>query len=224
MIASRPISSSEAERLLNAESVNGGFGELVSLVATLRAMPPPSVDRALLERVAIAAAVTARSTEARPAATAPTPRRGVRLRYRLATGAAAMTLVLGSGTGVAIAADGAAPGDSLYGLDRALESVAIGNGGIAERLEEAANLVAAGHLAAGLEHAADTLAADHAGDAIRAAALRVAATADASTASGGAEVQTAIGDVLAYLSKNIGDVDATTVAKLSNLIGDGAAG
>jgi hypothetical protein len=37
-------------------------------------------------------------------------------------------------------------------------------------------------------------------------------------------VQTAIGDVLAYLSKNIGDVDATTVAKLSNLIGDGAAG
>jgi hypothetical protein len=224
MIASRPISSSEAERLLNAESVNGGFGELVSLVATLRAMPPPSVDRALLERVAIAAAVTARSTEARPAATAPTPRRSARLRYRLATGAAAMTLVLGSGTGVAIAADGAAPGDPLYGLDRALESVAIGNGGDAERLEEAANLVAAGHLAAGLEHAADTLAADHAGDAIRAAALRVAATADASTASGGAEVQTAIGDVLAYLSKNIGDVDATTVARLSNLIGDGAAG
>jgi hypothetical protein len=210
--------------LLNAESVNGGFGELVSLVATLRAMPPPSVDRALLERVAIAAAVTARSTEARPAATAPTPRRGIRLRYRLATAAAAVTLVLGSSTGVAIAADGAAPGDPLYGLDRALESVAIGNGGVAERLEEAANLVAAGHLAAGLEHAADTLAADHAGDAIRAAALRVAATADASTGSGGAEVQTAIGDVLAYLSKNIGDVDATTVAKLSNLIGDGAAG
>ena len=60
MIASRPISSSEAERLLNAESVNSGFGELVSLVATLRAMPSPSVDRALLERVAIAAAVTAR--------------------------------------------------------------------------------------------------------------------------------------------------------------------
>ncbi len=224
MTASRPISSNEAERLLNAESVNSGFEELVSLVATLRAMPPQSVDRALYEGVAIAAAVTARSTEVRPAALAPTPGRGVRLRHRLATGAAAMTLVLGSSTGVAIAADGAAPGDSLYGLDRALESVAIGNGGAAERLDEAAKLVAAGHLAAGLQHAADTLAADHAGEAIRAAALRVASTADADTATSDTEVQTAIGAVLAYLSENLGDVDATRIAELSSLIGDGAGG
>jgi len=224
MTASRPISSSEAERLLNAESVNSGFEELVSLVATLRAMPPPPADRALYEGVAIAAAVTARSAEARPAALAPTPGRGVRLRHRLATGAATMTLVLGSSTGVAIAADGAAPGDSLYGLDRALESVAIGNGGAAERLEEATELVAAGHLAAGLQHAADTLAADHAGGAIRAAALRVASTADADTPTSGTEVQTAIGAVLAYLSENLGDVDAARVAELSSLIGDGAGG
>ena len=38
------------------------------------------------------------------------------------------------------------------------------------------------------------------------------------------EVQTAIGAVLAYLSENLGDVDATRVAELSSLIGDGAGG
>ena len=39
-------------------------------------------------------------------------------------------------SGVAMAADGASPGDLLYGVDRALESVGIGAGGIDERLAE----------------------------------------------------------------------------------------
>ena len=60
-----------------------------------------------------------------------------RLKNR-ATAFATSVLMVGSMTGVAWAADGAAPGDFLYGLDRALEAVGIGAGGIAERLAEKA--------------------------------------------------------------------------------------
>ena len=236
MTANRPISTSEAERLLDAEPAQAGLEELGSLVASLRASRPPPVEPALIERVAVAAAAVARSSLVRSspvrpvqfAATAAMQRRSLRLRHRLATGAAAITLVLGSGAGVAVAADGAAPGDVLYGLDRALENVAVGNGGAAERLREAAALVEAGHLADGLEHAAEVLAANHGGEsggagqaateALRAAAARIAATADPTSEASTAQVEAAVGDVLTYLSEHVGDVDDGRVAELSQLI------
>ncbi len=228
MTANRPVSTSDAERLLDAKPMPAGLGELASLVASLRASGPPPVERALIERVAVEAAAVARSQTVRPAATAATPRRSLRLRHRLATSAAAITLVLGSGAGVAFAADGAAPGDALYGLDRALESLAVGNGGAAERLREAAALVEAGHLVDGLEHAAEVVAANQptgsgqaseaATDALRAAAARVAATADPNGEANTANVEAAVGDVLTYLSEHVGDVDGGRVAELSQLI------
>jgi hypothetical protein len=145
-----------------------------------------------------------------------------------------MTLVLGSGAGVAIAADGAAPGDALYGLDRALERVAIGDGGPAERLQEAADLVRAGQLARGLEHAAEVVAASHDGDpglvsvaaseALRAAADRISATATPDDVASNEQARTAVSDVLTYLSENVGRVDGQKVAELSQLIGEGAPG
>jgi len=61
-----------------------------------------------------------------------------RLRNR-ATAAATSLLVVGGMTGVAWAADGAAPGDFLYGIDTALEAVGIGAGGAEERLAEIAS-------------------------------------------------------------------------------------
>lgn len=228
MTGNRPISTSEAERLLDAEPAPSGLDELVSLMASLRASAPPPVANALIERVAIEAAATARSSTLRPAATVPTTR-SPRLGHRVATGAAALTLVLGSGAGVAFAADGSAPGDALYGLDRALENVAIGNGGVAERLREAAALVEAGHLADGLEHAAEVLAANHGGEskdaseaaseALRAAAERITATAHPNSGATTARVEAAVADVLTYLSENVGDVDGRRVAELSQLIG-----
>ena len=228
MTANRPISTSEAERLLDAKAPHAGFEDLVSLVASLRASGPPPVERALIERVAVEAAATARSSPVRHAGTAARPRRSLRLRHRLATGAAAMTLALGSSAGVAFAADGAAPGDALYGLDRALENIAVGNGGAAERLMEAAALVESGHLADGLEHAAEVLAANHGGDsadaseaaseALRAAAERITATAHPSTGDNTVQLEAAVSDVLAYLSEHVGDVDGTRVAELSQLI------
>lgn len=54
---------------------------------------------------------------------------------------AATMAVAAAGAAVGVAANGAAPGDPLYGLDRAMESVGVGNGGAAERLQEAQDLV-----------------------------------------------------------------------------------
>lgn len=60
-----------------------------------------------------------------------------RLRRRATAFAATAAVVLGL-SGMAWAADGAAPGDWYYGIDRALEAVGIGAGGAEERLLEVA--------------------------------------------------------------------------------------
>ena len=83
-----------------------------------------------------------------------------RLRARAVAVAAGVVLTVGGFGGAAYAANGAAPGDTFYGLDRALESVGIGNGGSAERLAEVKELVDHGQTAGGLEHAADIVEGD----------------------------------------------------------------
>ena len=82
--------------------------------------------------------------------------RGPSLTPRLAAAAVAAVLFLGS-AGVAYAADSAAPGDFLYGIDRALERVGIGDGGVEERLEEASKLSSSGDSSAALDHLAESI-------------------------------------------------------------------
>ncbi len=231
MTKTPPISADNAERLLSGAPTDGGLDDLALLIGALRTAESPEVDSALVDRFAIEAAAIARRSQDRPAITAPTATVRLRLRHRVATVAAAITLVLGSGAGMAIAADGAAPGDALYGLDKALERVGIGDGGAAERLQEAADLATAGQLARGLEHAAEVVAASHDGEpghvsdaaseALRAAAQRV----DTIVAPNGgttSEQDTAVAKVLTYLSDNVGDVDGRYVAELSQMIGAAA--
>ena len=152
------------------------------------------------------------------------PRPLARLKRRVVTATAALFFVLSAGTGVAVAANGAAPGDFLYGLDRALEAVGIG-GEPTERLQEAQQLVADGQVGRGLEHAAEVMAAsakatpsnngDIANEALRSAAERMRALTshdpDATT--------TAVTDLLSYLAGNIEQVDGRQVADLASLIG-----
>lgn len=78
------------------------------------------------------------------------------LKRRLAGGLAAAVLLSGM-TGVAVAADGAGPGDVLYGLDRALEAVGIGDGGAAERIEEARLLMEDGEFSTAIGQMADAV-------------------------------------------------------------------
>lgn len=139
-------------------------------------------------------------------------------RSKLAALGASTALLVGSVAGVAVAADGADPGDRLYGIDRVLENIGIGNGGPAERLVEVQTLIAEGDLARGLEHAATVRnenAANGAVDALAAAAARVAANGSDQAA----ETKLAVSALLTYLSANVGSVDGHRVAALAQNIG-----
>lgn len=76
-----------------------------------------------------------------------------RVRSKLVTSVLSVFAVIGM-TGVAVASNAAAPGDLLYGIDQALERIGINDGGITERLEEAATLAENGQPAEALDHAA----------------------------------------------------------------------
>ncbi|MGC2239525.1 MAG: hypothetical protein WA726_01660, partial [Acidimicrobiia bacterium] len=89
--------------------------------------------------------------EANIAETTPNLTRRPRLRQRVATVMATLALIGGTG-GVALAANAAVPGDALYGVDRALESIGVGSGGSLERVEEARALSARGDTAMALDH------------------------------------------------------------------------
>ena len=97
----------------------------------------PEVIRSHAENSGAQVRARRSNTSTPPVATASERRLPWRARLRnRATALATTVLMVGGMTGVAWAADGAAPGDLLYGIDRALEAVGIGAGGSAERLEE----------------------------------------------------------------------------------------
>lgn len=100
--------------------------------------------------------------------------RRLALAPRLVVALTAIALVVGM-SGIAVASDGAAPGDVLYGLDRALERVGVGVGGADERLAEATVLVGQGRAADALDHAIEAIdeADEEASDALQRAAERV---------------------------------------------------
>jgi hypothetical protein len=171
--------------------------------------------------VAVAARTAAASTPAPASSPAPRSRSlfGA-LRRRAATVAVAATVVIGGTGGLAVAADGAMPGDTLYGIDRALETIGIGAGGEEERLGEADALINAGEVIHGLEHAAEALAEHEAADSDASIALMEAA--DRVRAAGGepsAVTRDRVAGLLSYLAENAGDVDGRQVAELAVQIG-----
>lgn len=70
-------------------------------------------------------------------------RRLVAVSYGLRLVGAVVALAL-LGGGTALAADGAVPGEALYGIDRFAESIGLDDGGVAERVDEARTLVERG--------------------------------------------------------------------------------
>jgi hypothetical protein len=114
---------------------------------------------------------------------------------------ALLVLMVAGMTGVAAAADAASPGHGLYGLDRALERIGIGAGGAEERIEEAGQLLAEGRARQALEHAAEALDSDPAAN----AALDIAIDRVETAASeNSAAVEAKVGDLLDFMSENIG--------------------
>ena len=150
-------------------------------------------------------------------------------RRRMAAAAAVLTMLFGT-AGVAVAADGSAPGDLLYGLDRALERVGILDRSGAERIREAQKLVERNRVAEGLDHAAAVVAGldgrtgddtpdgedpgsiAGAADTLRHAAEQVRAGGDEASL----EAREAAASLLEYLAeaKRQGNVHGATVSEM----------
>lgn len=124
---SRGDMSGTIDDLLAEQLLSGAYDagvaepELSAFLRDLGTVAEPSTDQT---RMATVLAATAKASRGRPV--------GVR---RVGTAAAAGTLVVAI-AGVAAAADGSAPGDPLYSLDRAVEWLGLDDGGVAERIAE----------------------------------------------------------------------------------------
>jgi hypothetical protein len=124
-------------------------------------------------------------------------------------------------SGLAYAADGAKPGDLMYGLDRTFEAVGFSNGGATERLAEVEALIAAGAVADGLRHASAVLdghlGSDEARVALGAAAARLEDAADSPSSQAGQ-----VGYLIEYLRKAVASdagVNGHTVAERARDLG-----
>ena len=125
------ISDADIELLLSG-SVTGSdeTADLEIFISRLSEDLEPSRDPGYM---ATALAATVRASR-------PATRRSLR---RVVALAASLTVLFAFST-VAMAADGAVPGDALYKLDRTLELIGIGDGGVDERIVEFDTLIQRG--------------------------------------------------------------------------------
>lgn len=144
-------SDEQAEALIRGEiPQDADLAEVGDLVNSLRSLGDHPITDDLAERhVAMIVSEVEVSPGAalggaRPPVT-PLARRKVVLSSLLSSMLvkvlAASVAVAAVGTGVGIAADASAPGEALYGIDRAMEQVGIADGGATERVEEARSLI-----------------------------------------------------------------------------------
>ncbi|HEX6287275.1 MAG TPA: hypothetical protein VFZ80_07300, partial [Acidimicrobiia bacterium] len=169
------LSDEDVEAVLSGQAAHDP--ELAEIARVLSALDPerfiPETGEKAAEFARKASAVARTGEPAKLAATARF-RRGLSLTPRLAPAAVAAILLFAV-SGVAVASNAAVPGDALYGIDRALERIGIGNGGAAERIEEASVLTENGDGAEALELLAETfdVESSQASDALRKASDRI---------------------------------------------------
>ena len=223
MVASS-LSDSQAEALLAGSIGSGDLESVAGVLATVRelARPDPEADfSALFAAAARESRVTPIERFANEQFTLPKDRRP-QLVQRVAFAGAALLVFVAMSSGLAYAADGAKPGDLMYGLDRALEAVGVDSGGATERLAEVEALIAAGAVADGLRHASAVLVghpdSDEARAALSAAAARFEDTAD-SPGSQAAQVGALIRYLQGALDSPDGVVDGQMVAGMARDLG-----
>jgi hypothetical protein len=142
----------------------------------------------------------------------------------------ALAVLLSASAGVAYAADSAAPGDTLYDLDRALEDFGIGDGGLSERLRESDHLVQTGRFAEGLSSAATAIAMDSDDDYAQRAAAALLSAAEAVSGSEyghSAYVRAQVADsLLTMVSTDLADQQqlGNAVSTLAHGLASGARG
>jgi len=199
------VSEQEIEHLLTGSPAgNGALSDLAPFVEVMRAYESYIPSDHLVDRLASEAAALARSSRSTVSeGIRPQPRSRLTWRAltpRVATAALSIVVLAGM-TGVAAAADAASPGHGLYGLDRALERIGIGAGGGEERIEEAGQLLSEGQALQALEHATEALDDDQAANAALEIAIDRVETAGNENS---AAIQAKVGDLLDFMSENLG--------------------
>lgn len=169
------LSDEDVEAVLSGRAFDDP--DLAEVARVLSALDPQRFVDETGERAAVfarKAAAVARIGEPTKLAATARYRRGLSLTPRLAPAAVAAIFLFAT-TGVAVASDSSVPGDALYGIDRALERIGIGNGGDVERIEEASVLTEQGDAVEALELLAETfdLESSQAADALLRASQRI---------------------------------------------------
>ncbi len=100
----------------------------------------------------------------------------------------------------AASADESAPGDALYGLDRALEVIGLGAGGVQERVDEATRLSDEGDDEGAIEFLSQELGDDGVSNA-PVALMNAAATIRANGSESSADVHAAVADMLEWMAQ-----------------------
>lgn len=207
-----------ATAIAGGDLSNADSREVEELVSAIRVETALwGAPRGAETHIAAAAASVPIDPPAPRAARAGKPRRP-KLRRRMVILASALGLIVAT-AGIGIANDHVSPGHPLYGLEKALEAIGIGNGGAAERAEEVLDLLEQGEIGLALGHAAETIAtipgeqsAPAAGEALQEAAEHIGAV--------GEPAPTGVEDLLAYLAENIGDPDGETIKLIARIIKD----
>jgi len=226
----------EVELLLAGTPIEGGrLSDLPSVMEMIRTEWTTAPSESEVEHFARSAASVVKVPQSAPTAvttlqrTRLTPRHG--LTPRLATVGLAVLLMSGS-AGMALAADGAAPGDALYGLDRAFERVGIGSGSTDERLDEAVVIAAQGRSDEAVDHAIEALS-QHSGDSSAVALTTLTVASEnlvhiQDTADAAATANSRVSALLAFIAENIGTGEGVDgrefgqgVAQLARDIGRG---
>ncbi len=200
-------SAEDTEAVLRGRPpVSAYAARLGPAIASLRSRAHGTTDPSTVAAMASLLAETSRESlaganrssirRAKPAS----PRTATPWRRRISLAGAVAILASAGLAGTAAAADGAAPGDALYSVDRAFEAVGIGAGGSHERLSESAKLVEGGKVDEALHHAAEALKDE--GDASSSAALVAAAEQLAANGSeNSAEVHARVAEMIRWMSQ-----------------------
>jgi len=233
-MATRKVLDREIEQLLAGTPIEGGrLSGLAPAMRMIRTQWTPSPTASEVAQFARSAVSAVTQSEAKPVITLQ-PRRVVPrlgLTPRLATVVLAVLLMSGT-AGMAMAANDAVPGDTLYGLDRAFEAVGIGSGSAEERLDEAVVMSAQGQSSEALEHAIESLSRETEDSSGAAAAALVTATENLvdiqDTAQAATTASIRVSALLTYIAENIGTDEGTDgrefgqgVAQLARDIGEG---
>ena len=223
-MANNRFSDRDIEHFLSGRATaNVELTALTPLLQMLREKSISEVSESEVSACAPLAAEAARSAISVVSIPARKARRSRLLGPRLAT---ALTLVflLSGMTGLAFAADGSAPGDALYGLDRALERIGVGNGAAPERIAEAQALFQQGLVSEAMTHAAGALDESDSGildeGASEAAeALLGAAEAVTSTDQGEADaVRAKVAELLSWMAANATSEDPFSGTEFGEMV------